>query len=171
MSAALTGPFLAAGGVLCVSGAAKLTSPRAAVPALALLGLPARAGLARCLAAGELGLGALALVAPGRLVAVLVAAAYAGFALVALRLVGLRAACGCFGESEAPASPVQALLSLAIAAVAVAAAVWPPGGVGWMLARPGGAGVTLALGLGGCVYGLVIAYTQLPSAWAAWEAR
>ena len=69
MSAALTAPFLAAGGVLCVSGAAKLRSPRTAVPALARLGLPARASLVRAIAAAELVLGATALAAPGRVVA------------------------------------------------------------------------------------------------------
>jgi hypothetical protein len=171
VSTALTAPFLAAGGVLCVSGAAKLRSPRTAVPALALLGLPARASLVRAIAAAELVLGVIALAAPGRVVALVVAGAYAGFAVVALRLVSLRAACGCFGESDAPASPVQAALSAVIALAALAAAVWPPGGLGWVAGRPAGAALALGLGLGGCIYGLVIAYTELPSAWAAWEAQ
>jgi hypothetical protein len=171
VSAALTAPFLAAAGVLCVSGAAKLRSPRAAVPALALLRLPPRAWLVRAIAAAELSLGAIALAAPGRVVALVVAGAYAGFAVVALRLVSLRAACGCFGESRTPASPVQAALSVVIAGAATAAALWPPGGLGWVLGRSAGAALTLALGLAGCIYGLVIAYTQLPGAWAAWEAR
>lgn len=171
MSAALTAPFLAAGGVLCVSGAAKLRSPRTAVPALARLGLPARASLVRAIAAAELVLGATALAAPGRVVALVVAGAYAGFAVVALRLHSLRAACGCFGESDAPASRVQATLSAVIALAALTAAVWPPGGLGWLVGRPVAAALALALGVGGCVYGLVIAYTELPSAWAAWEAE
>jgi hypothetical protein len=171
VSAALTAPFLAAGGVLCVSGAAKLRSPRAAVPALAMLGVPGGGWLVRAIAAAELSLGVVALAAPGRAVALLVAGAYAGFAVVALRLVALRGACGCFGESQAPASPVQAALSAVIAGAAVAAALWPPGGLSWVLGRPAPAALTLALGLGGCIYGLVIAYTQLPSAWSAWEAR
>jgi methylamine utilization protein MauE len=171
VSTALTAPFLAAGGVLCVSGVAKLRSPRAAVAALALLRLPARAWLVRTIAVLELSLGAIALAAPGRVVALVVAGAYAGFVFVALRLVSLRAACGCFGESDAPASPVQAALSVVVAGAAAAAAVWPPGGLGWVLGRPVSVALTLALGLGGCIYGLVIAYTQLPRAWAAWEAR
>jgi hypothetical protein len=171
VSAALTAPFLAAAGLLCVSGAAKLRSPRAAQPALAGLGLPARAWLVRAIAAAELILGATALAAPGRGVALVVAGAYAGFAVVALRPASLRAACGCFGESDAPASSVQAVLSAVIAGAALGAAASPPGGLGWLAAHPAGTAVALALGLGGCVYGLVIAYTELPSAWAAWEAQ
>src|SRR2546423_9795593 len=112
MSAVLGAPFLAAAGVLCVSGAAKLRAPRAAVPALASLGLQARAWFVALIAAGELGLGLGAVLAPGRLLALLIAAAYAGFGVVVARLVSLRASCGCFGESEAAASPVQVVLSL-----------------------------------------------------------
>lgn len=171
MNAALGAPFLAAAGVLCVSGAAKLRAPRAAVPALALLGLPARAWFVALIAAGELGLGLGAVLAPGRLLAFLIAVAYAGFGFVAARLVSLQASCGCFGESEASASPVQAVLSISLAAVAIGATVWPPGGAGWVLGHPPGEAVTLLIGVTGCVYGLVVAYTQLGRAWGAWSAR
>ena len=44
VNGALSGPFLAAAGVLCVSGAAKLRSPAGAVRGVAVLGLPGRAG-------------------------------------------------------------------------------------------------------------------------------
>ena len=171
MSAALSGPFLAAAGVLCVSGAAKLRSPRAAVPALALLGLPPRRWFVRLIAAGELALGVAGLAAPGRVVALLSAIAYVGFAVVAARLVVLRADCGCFGESGSVASPVQSLLIAALAAVALAAAISPPGGLGWLLQRPAATALTLVVGIAACVYGLVIAYTQLPAAWGAWSPR
>lgn len=171
MSPVLSGPFLAAAGVLCVSGAAKLRSPGATVPALALLGLPARRALVRALAVVELALGLVAIIAPGVLTAALVALAYAGFAAVAARLTALRADCGCFGESGASASPVQSILSAALAVVAAAAALSAPGGAGWLLHRPPASALTLALGIAGCVYALVTAYTQLPGAWSAWSAR
>lgn len=171
MSAALSGPFLAAAGVLCVSGAAKLRSPRAAIPALVLLGLPGDVALVRTLALAELTLGVIALIAPSTPSALILVGAYAAFAVVATRLAALRASCGCFGESGTAASPAQALLSAALAGVAVAAAISPPGGIGWILDQPGAQALTLVVGVIGCVYGLVIAYTQLPSAWGAWSVR
>ncbi len=171
MSAALSGPFLAVAGVLCVSGLAKLRAPRAAVPALALLGLPAARWLVAAVAVGEITLGLAALLVPVRGVALLVGLAYVAFAVVAARLAALRASCGCFGESQAAASPVQSLLSAGLAGVAIAAAVSPPAGAAWVLGRPAGTGLILGVGIAGCIYGLVIAYTQLPSAWGAWSAR
>lgn len=171
MTSVLSGPFLAAAGVLCVSGVAKLRSPGPARQALVLLGLPSRRGLVRGLAAAELGLGAAGLTAPGTVTGLLVALAYATFAVVAARLAALRASCGCFGESQGAASPVQSWLSAALAALALAAAAWPPHGVGWVLGRPAAQALTLAVGAAGCVYGLVVAYTQLPGAWRAWGTR
>jgi hypothetical protein len=171
VSAALSGPFLAASGVLCVSGAAKLRSPRAALPTLALLGLPSRTSVVRAVATAELAIGLAGLIAPSRATALVIAAAYATFAVLATRLAALRASCGCFGESEAAASPVQALLSGALAIVAIAAAASPPGGLQWVLAQPVATAATLILGVGAGVYGVVIAYTQLPSAWGAWSAQ
>jgi hypothetical protein len=171
VSSALSAPFLAAAGVLCVSGVAKLRSPRAAIPALVLLRLPASSALVRAVAAAELTIGVAALIAPATATALAVAAAYATFAVVATRLAALRASCGCFGESEAAASPVQALLSGALAVMALVAAAAPPGGLHWVLAQPAATAAIVILGLAGGVYGLVIAYTQLPSAWGAWSTQ
>jgi len=165
VTAVLAGPYLAAAGVLCVSGAAKLRAPG---PAARAVGVPAV--LVRIAAACELALGVWAALSPGLVNAVAVSCAYGAFAAVAVVLARRHAACGCFGESEAPASIAQAVLSVAIAACSAAAALSPPGGVGWVLARPPAQAVILAVGLGACVYGLVVAYTQLPAAWAAWEA-
>lgn len=166
MTAALAGPYLAAAGVLCVSGAAKLRSP---APAARAVGVPP--WLVRLAAGAELALGVWAAAAPSAPSALAMTFAYLGFAALALVLSRRHAACGCFGESDTPASVAQALLSVAIAACLAAAAAWPPGGVGWVFARPAAAAVTLAIGLVACVYGVVIAYTQLPAAWAAWEPR
>ena len=80
MSSALSGPLLAAAGVLCVSGAAKLKAPRGAISALALLGLPADVAVARAIALAELTLGFVTLIAPSTASALILAGAYAAFA-------------------------------------------------------------------------------------------
>lgn len=177
MGAALTAPFVTAAGLLIVSGLAKLRSPHAAAGALIAAGLPvagrprAVPGLVRAAALAELALGLAALLAGGRALALGLAVAYAGFAVLAWRLAGRRAACGCFGAQEAPATRAQALMSLALAGAAALAAAWPAGTLGWVLGRPAAQAATLALALCACVYGAVIAYTQLPAAWAAWSGR
>jgi uncharacterized membrane protein YphA (DoxX/SURF4 family) len=167
VTGALTGPFLAAAGLLCVSGVAKLRAPGTAAQAVRTLGLPAGAAVIRLAAAGELALGALALIAAGRLTAAVVGAVYAGFAALTVVLARRRAACGCFGSDEAPAGRTQMLLSIALALLCAAAAVWPPAGIGWVLSQL----PALLIGVGGCVYALALAYTELPAAWAAWSGR
>jgi hypothetical protein len=167
----LSVPFAAAALVLCVAGVAKLRSPHPASGALASLGLAAGPGPVRVLGALEVALGCSGLIAPGALVAVPMAAAYAVFALVARLLVSRRASCGCFGESEVPASTGQSVLSVVLATVCVLAAVRVPASLLWMLARPVGLSAALVLALAGCAYAIVVAYTLLPSAWAAWSPR
>lgn len=87
-----------------------------------------------------------------------------------MALARRHAACGCFGESESPASVAQAILSLALALVALAAAaVALPHGLGWVLGRAPVPAATLLLGTAGAAYGAVLAYTEVPRAWAAWS--
>jgi hypothetical protein len=62
-------------------------------------------------------------------------------------------------------SAAHVALSGTLAAVCAAGAVWPAHGAGWAIGRP-----ALALGIAGCVYALVLAYTVLPVAWGAWRA-
>ncbi len=100
-----------------------------------------------------------------------VALLYAGFCALSLALARRRAACGCFGAGGTPASLGQSLLSAALGVIAVGAAIAPAHGLGWIL----GAGVAQAgvvmVGIGASAYAVVLAYTQLPRAWAAWSAR
>ena len=135
----LTGPFLAAGGLLVVAGLPKLRDPLPLVRALRTTGLPASGLLVRLLALAEVALGVTAVVAPGRGTAALVAVAYAGFtAFVALavRRGGVLASCGCFGRPDTPPTRAHLALTAGATAAAAALAVSPPGAGVWSAATP-----------------------------------
>ncbi|HEX3005234.1 MAG TPA: MauE/DoxX family redox-associated membrane protein [Angustibacter sp.] len=123
------GPFLAAAALLVLAGVPKLADPSSLVLALRSVRLPARPVLGRLLAAGEIAVGALALVAPGRLSGVLVAASYLAFtAFVALALArgGVLASCGCFGRPDTPPTRTHLAVTVVLAASGVALAWAPP---------------------------------------------
>jgi Methylamine utilisation protein MauE len=169
VSAALVPAFLVAALLLCVAGTLKLRSPGPAAGALRALGLPGAFLLVRALAVGEIVLGAVCAVDPSRVCAAALAGAYCTFAGVAAALVRRRAACGCFGEGEEPATPSHLIASAVLSAVAAAAAVAGPRGLGWILERPATTATVLVFGIAGALYATVIVYTQLPAAWAAWS--
>ena len=127
----LAGPFAAVAVLLGVAGVAKVVRPDAAAAALRAAGLPGRPSLVRGLGTFEAAVAGLALGLGDRPSAVLVAAAYAAFAMFVLRLIGRRsgAGCGCFGQTEAPVGGIHLVANLVMAAVAVGAAVWPAGPV------------------------------------------
>lgn len=125
----LAGPFLAAAGLLVAAGLPKVRDPLPLVRALRGARLPAHRLAVRVFAVGEVVLGAWALLAPGRVVALLVAAAYLVFsAFVALVLArgGILGSCGCFGKPDTPATRTHLLLTATAAAVAIAVALDPP---------------------------------------------
>jgi hypothetical protein len=157
--------------VLCVAGAAKLRSPAPAVRALRVAGVNVRPVAVRAFAAAELALGLWAVTDPGPIQAGALAATYVVFAGLALLLAKRSASCGCFGESEAPASVAQAILSSAFAATSLAALLSTPHGASWVLGRPASTAAVLAIGLAGSAKAIVLAYTELPSAWTSWSAR
>jgi hypothetical protein len=167
----VTFPFLLAGLLLCVAALGKLWAPDAAAGALRVVGLRVPSGLARSFAVVELGLGGWAAVSPGAVNAATVAIVYMMFAGLSLLLARRRVACGCFGAGDTPASGIQSLLSAALAAVALAAALGPGHGIGWVLGQHAWLAGVLVIGLAGAIYGIVIAYTQLPAAWGAWSVR
>lgn len=171
MADVLTGPFAVAAIVVAVAGVSKLRAPGVATAALHELGLPSAAWIARGLGAAELALAVWCLIDPGLAAAATLGCCYLAFALTSLALARRRAACGCFGEHEHPASLGQSAISGALAAVCFAAAAATPHDVGWVLSRPAGQAAVLALGIAGCTYALVLAYTQLPAAWGAWSPR
>jgi hypothetical protein len=167
----LAAPFAAVAGLLAVAGALKLFAPARAsadgpAPGAALGGAGARVA-----GALELALGAVALVAPGRLVAALVAAAFAAFAAYSLRLAvaGDAADCGCFGVEEGPVGIGHVVLDLACAAVAAAAVLEPPRAIAGLVADAPLTGVVVAAGVSAAVYATYLAYTTLPRAWRAYE--
>jgi hypothetical protein len=162
---------LAAAALVAVSGLAKVRRPGPAATAVGMIGIRMPAPAIRLLATGECALGLAAVLDSARLLAFTLALAYAGFAAVTLALRRARAACGCFGDSGAPASGAGAALSACLAAVCGVAAVAGRHDLGWVLGRPAATAATLLLGAAGCVFALVVAYTELPVAWAAWSAR
>jgi hypothetical protein len=168
---ALAAPFAAVAGLLIVAGALKLLAPSrvaAGGPAPGAALGPAGARLAGAL---ELALGAVALIAPGRLVAALVAAAFAAFAAYSLRLVvtGDAADCGCFGVEEGPVGMGHVALDLACAAVAAAAVVAAPSSMASVVADAPLTGVVATAGVATAVYAIYLAYTTVPRAWRAYE--
>ena len=171
MADVLTGPFAVAAIVVAVAGIAKLRAPAVATAALSELGLARVAWIARLLGAAELALAAWCLIAPASPSAAALGCCYVAFAIASLALARRRAACGCFGEHEQPASLGQSAISGALSAVCFAAAAVTPHDAGWVLSRPAGQAAVLILGIAGCAYALVLAYTQLPAAWGAWSAR
>jgi hypothetical protein len=171
VSGALAGPFLVAALALCVAGLAKLRSPRPAADALSAAGIRSHPHLVRAFAAFELALGVYAALTTSTAAAVAVAATYTGFAWLTLVLHRRRAACGCFGAEGAPASPAQSAISAVLAAVAVAAAIWHAHDLSWIVSRSPVTAASLLIGIGGAVFALVVAYSELPAAWGAWSAR
>jgi hypothetical protein len=171
VSGALAGPFLVAALALCVAGLAKLRSPRPAADALRAAGLPSHPWLIRTFAAAELALGAYAALTTSTAAAIAVGATYAGFAGLTLVLHRRHAACGCFGREGAPASPAQSAISAVLAAVAAAAAIWHPHDLSWIVSRSPMTAASLVIGIGGAVFALVVAYSELPAAWSAWSIR
>lgn len=152
MSEALAPPFLVASLVLCVAGVMKLRS-------LAALGI------------AEVALGAACLVHPTRALAVALALVYVSFAVVAEVFRRRRRACGCFGENDDfPVSLPHVIASELLGTLALAAAVAGPRGLDWVFGRPPATAAVLLIGITGAVYAVVLVYTVVPRAWAAWSA-
>lgn len=155
--------------VLGAAGAAKLRSPWNAVRATGAIGLRMGTIAVRALGFGELVLCGASLVHPSAATAGALACAYGLFAGVSLLLHRRQAACGCFGEGDAPASLVQSASSLVLALIGVAAAAAPPHGIGWLLHRSPAIAAVLAAGIAACAYAVVLVYTVLTPAWSSWS--
>ena len=127
----VAGPFLAAAGLLVLAGVPKVRDPLPLVRALRAAGMPAGRRLVRAFAIVEIAVGGWALVAPGRLSAALVAAAYLVFTAFVVRVLtrgGVLGSCGCFGKPDTPATRTHATLTGLAAVTALAVAIDPPVG-------------------------------------------
>jgi hypothetical protein len=150
MSEALAPAFLVASLVLCVAGAMKLRSS----PALGV---------------GELALGAACVGHPTRVLAVALALVYASFAGVAVVLRRRRTACGCFGENDFPVTAGHVIASATLGTLVAATALAGPRGIGWVFGQPPATAAVLLIGIAGAAYAVVLVYTFVPRAWAAWS--
>jgi hypothetical protein len=172
LSQALAPALAVAGGLLLVTGAAKLRRPDAAGTALTRALHPRAGLLARPLGLAEVVVGAAALALPGRTSALAAAALYAGFCLFlvrALRLAVPLESCGCAGARETPPGFVHLLLAAALALLAGAAAAVPPPSLPASLAAAPLLGVPLGAGVAAGVVLAHAALTDLPGALASYR--
>ena len=128
-------------------------------------------GAIRILALGEVALGAVCVLHPTRSFAVALAVVYGLFAAVAVRLRRDRVACGCFGDDDLPVSLPHVIASELLGALALAAALTGPRGLGWLLGHSAATAAALLIGVAGAAYGTVLVYTELSAAWNAWSAE
>lgn len=125
----LTVPYLAAAGLLLLSGVLKLYRPAGTAPALRTQGLPPARALVLCVGATEAAVAVAALVglpwaAPA------LALTYAGFTLfVLIALVRGRplSSCGCFAEPDLPPTWAHVALTALLASCAAVADGGPIG--------------------------------------------
>ena len=158
----LSGPFLAAAALLVLAGLSKVADPQSLVRALRSVGLALPAGAVRLAAAGEAVLGVVAVLTGGRVAAALVALSYAGFTafvLLALGRGGVLASCGCFGKQDTPPTRTHAVLTGAVAVLAVGVAVRPHGS---LMTVVDGGGVALLLASAAVAVTLYLALALLP---------
>ncbi|HMG40618.1 MAG TPA: MauE/DoxX family redox-associated membrane protein [Acidimicrobiales bacterium] len=120
----IAGVVGAAALLLVIAGAGKVVDPTRTVGALRAVGWPASGLLVRAGAVGETLLGAATLTYGGRVLPLLVAASYLGFALfvmTALRAGTPVATCGCLTRADTPPSVTHVVVNGLLAAGAVAA--------------------------------------------------
>jgi hypothetical protein len=149
----LIGLYLVAAGLLVVAGVGKAVRPDDTARAMAaLLPVPLpfrlRRGAVRAGALGEAALGVLAVAFPRPATAALVALSYVCFfavVAVARRRGGPLGTCGCFGRPDTPPTALHLVIDLTLAAAALAVAAGAPGHdtLGTLLAHQPGGGLPL----------------------------
>ncbi len=151
--------------LLALAAVAKVRVPPPTQDLLRRLGLPAGVGVVRAVALLELVSAGLAPF--GGLAAVPLAACYAAFTVVAVRLLTSQpgASCGCFGGSDTPVTVMHPILTGGFALAAIVA-VWTPSG--WaLLWSHGFTGLVIgaqSLLLAALAYAALAVYPQLVSA-------
>ncbi len=141
MQAAVTAVLWIAGGLLVVSGLAKLAVPDGAMATLHRLHLPSGRVAARVLGLGEIAIGVAAPVIGGRLGAGVLAVTYLALLGVAAYQRSKQLACGCFGTRATQVTRGHLAVNAAAAAAGVLGLWFVPASVAAVL---GGLGVPLA---------------------------
>lgn len=140
----LAGPLHAAALVLLVAAAAKARRPATAGAALRTLGLLGSRATVRALATAEAAIAVGVLAGVGAPAAALLAAAHAGFAVVAVALRRRSADCGCFGAAV-PVTGAHVAVNIVVAVTALAATLDPVGSLGAALAATPALGAPYAI--------------------------
>jgi hypothetical protein len=161
-----------AGGLVAVSGAVKQLQPRATAQSMLDAGLPGSIPLARAIGVIEILVGIWALAAPAGGGALALATLYASlsvFLAYVLREHPDAGSCGCAGPTPVPPSRVHLALDVVVAVSALVFAFSAPVGVvDWLTAFDWMA-LPVALGLGLAGWLAVVAVTQAPAAFRAWQ--
>lgn len=133
---ALAGPVFAFAALLAFAGVQKLAWPRSTATALRAAGLPSSDLAGRVLGLTEIVVAAVALAFGSPITAGLLFLLYGAFTLFSWRLAAGSdaASCGCFGQTEAPATSLHVALNAIAALVCGAAVIWPTGGLTDVLA-------------------------------------
>jgi hypothetical protein len=155
----MIGALCAAAAVLLLwSGLAKLARPAATARMLTdVLGRAGSRATARLIGLVEVAVGLAVLVTGSRVAGAALAACYAVFTAVAVRLAGgaRPAPCGCFGRADAPTGRIHVAVDAVACAVGIAATVAPPGPWGGFGGQPA---LVAAVGLGQVVLLAAMAY-------------
>jgi hypothetical protein len=174
----MVGIVSAAALLLVVAGLAKLRDPLPARSAMVAARLPGGAavrspGVARAVGAGELVVGAVALVVGGPWAAALLAVAYLALAAMAARLLAVAAgtSCGCFGGTGTPISRWHLVMDLGFAAAALLAVALPTPGLPLAVVETGWQGGLLVALVALLAYAAFLMTTALPGLAAAGRVR
>jgi hypothetical protein len=165
MLPALTGPVLAAAGLLALAAPGKLLRPASTANAFAQLGLPRSWVLVRLLGVGGGAVAAGVGRGPGRPGRALLAAAYvvfAAFVAVALRRGTALSSCGCFGRPDTPPTPVHLAIVSAAALAALGACLTGAASIGEVVSAGAGSALPLLAGVGLSVWLAWVALAVLP---------
>jgi hypothetical protein len=149
-------------GLLLIAGVQKLRDSASTLAAARSVGIPASIGIVRTLAVGELAVASYWLISSKSLGAWAVSGVYAMFALFALlaiRRLGKKADCGCFGQQASPLAWPHVAFNVCVAGAAALAAVTPDvSGPATLLS---GAVLEQALGVMGLMAATYFAYALL----------
>lgn len=157
------GPVFAVAVLTVVAGAAKVVEPSNARRSLAAIGVRVPPRTVQALGLVECLVGTSSLAWGSRLTSAVLLVSWAGFALTAWRLARRGSTpCGCFGRTDATVGTAHVAVDVVGCTIAAAAVVWPPGGIGDVLASQPLGGLPFVVSSGSCAYLLYLMLTSVP---------